>query len=137
MITIGIDPGQQTGFAVYCHTEKRLIELKTLCFWSAFGEVLLHDPLNVSKVVVEVPDSKHVWHKAARDLKAIQRQAVNVGGVIRESQLMAEGIKRAGYLVLTLPPKGKVDAEKFQKFTCWEGRSNGHERDAGLLCWGR
>lgn len=137
LYSIGIDPGKQTGFAVYNIQFDRFDRIETLTFWSAFGQVLMYDPRLVSRVVIELPDSKHVWHKDASTTKAIQRQAVNVGGVLREAELFAEGIRNAGYKVLTTNPRGKTDSRIFEKITGWTGRTNQHERDAGLLCFGR
>ena len=135
--SIGIDPGKSTGFAVYHIQEEKLVRLETLSFWSAFGQTLIYEPDNVSRVVIELPDSKHVWHKDANGTAAIQRQAVNVGSVLREAELLAMGIENAGYNVQTTNPRGKVDAKRFKMITGWTGQSNQHERDAGLLCFGR
>ena len=138
--TIGIDPGKQTGFAIYDRRKQALHpdELKTTTFWGAYNRVNALHPGNF-KVIIEVPDTKHVWQKPGKNptRAAIQRQAVNVGGVIREAELLAVGLEAAGYEVLRVAPRGKTDAKKFQLITGWEGITNQHERDAALLCWGR
>lgn len=136
-LSIGIDPGKNTGFAIYSLQEKKLVRVETVTFWRAYGQVLLHPIEQISRVVIEVPDNKHVWHKDAVGIRAIQRQAVNVGSVLREAELLAEGLERAGYPVVRTNPRGKVKVEDFERLTGWTGRSNQHSRDAALLCYGR
>lgn len=135
--SIGIDPGKETGFAVYSIHQRKLVGLRTLDFWEAYSQVLAFKLIEVSRVVVEVPDTKHVWQQIPKGTKAIQRQAVNVGGVIREAQLLAEGLNRAGYNVVQVNPRGKRTHAEFCKFTGWGKPTNQHCRDAALLCWGR
>ena len=137
MLVIGIDPGKQTGFAIYDTDFDKLTDLRTLTFWTAFQAIGELDFKEVSHVVVELPDSKHVWHKGASSPAALQRQGVNVGSVIREAELFREGLSLGGYTVKVVNPRGKVDATRFNNWTGWTGRSNQHERDAGLLCFGR
>lgn len=135
--SIGIDPGQHTGFAIYSIQQRKIVELRTVDFWGAYSQVCAFQPIEISRVVVEVPDTKHVWQQMPKGTKAIQRQAVNVGGVIREAQLLAEGLMRAGYKVVRVNPRGKRTHAEFCKFTGWTGKTNQHCRDAALLCWGR
>ncbi len=135
--SIGIDPGKQTGFAVYDIINGNLNIVETTDFWEVYTAVQLFVPSDLSRVVVEVPKSKHVWHKAATNEKAMQRQAVNVGSVIREAELLAEGLELLGYPVIRVHPRGKVDAAKFKAYTGWSERTNEHSRDAGMLCYGR
>ena len=75
MITIGIDPGKETGFAVYDLLEKELIDLRTLDFWSAYALAVEYSKTRTIKcIVIEVPSSKHVFHKPGANAKANQRQ---------------------------------------------------------------
>ena len=131
---MGIDPGQQSGCALYNTATKQLVHLWTTDFWGAY-EYVLNNRLVLIGVVVEVPDSKTVYHKPSTSLAATQRTAVNVGGVLREAQLLFDGIQKSGIPVQRVNPRGKVNAEKFKQLTGWEGRSNNHERDAGMLTY--
>lgn len=136
MIVIGIDPGKQTGFAVY--DGDRFLEISTRTFWEAFYRVELYRiQQEIKQIIIEVPDTKHVWQKAAASTKALQRQGVNVGSVIREAELLAEGLERLGLPVKRVAPRKKVNAEIFKKYTGYTSRTNQHERDAALLCFGR
>lgn len=134
--SIGIDPGKKTGFAVY-NIRDDTLSLQTLDFWATML-VMEHYQLDqVHEVTVEVPTSKHVWHGKGPNQKSASKVGVNVGGVIREAELLAEGIRRMGFNVRTVHPRGKVDAAKFKAFTGYQGQTNEHTRDAGLLCFRR
>ena len=134
---IGIDPGKTTGFAVYDRKRQGLVRLDATDFWGLFDIIRQYPEFAVAYVVVEVPETKHIWNRLPKEIKAIQRQAVHVGGVIREAELMAEGIRQLGYEVKTKHPLGKRTAAEFKAFTGWPGKTNEHMRDAAMLCWGR
>lgn len=136
-VTIGIDPGKDTGYAVYSVPERKLIEVISTDFWDAFTRVKLWTPERVAVVIVEVPSTKHVWHGEAANVKANQRMGLNVGMAIREGQLLADGLRKVGFNVRTVHPRGKVDSIKFKNFTGWTYRTNQHGRDAAMLCYGR
>lgn len=135
MITIGIDPGKETGFAVYDHLEKRLIVLDTVDFWTAYSWTLYYwRRRTIRCVVIEVPSNKHVFHKPGANAAANQRMGVHVGSVIREAELLAIGIELNGINVKRVEPVGKRDAAAFKEaFPEWTGRSNQHNRDAAFM----
>lgn len=80
----------------------------------------------------------------AQDIKI----AYNSGSNRRESQLLAEGLRRRGYNVVAVKPlrhvtaagatnkRGKMTAEFFSRLTGWDKPTSEHGRDAGILCWG-
>ncbi len=126
---IGIDPGKKTGFAVYDKTEKKLIMLETLDFWMAYSKAQAFSK-DSTRIVVEVPKTKANWQEDKSTTTS-----VNIGGVIREAKLLAEGLKRLGFHVETQHPQGKVDDVFFEKVTGHKGRTNEHVRDAALLVY--
>lgn len=134
---IGIDPGKNTGVAVYCTERQMLIAVTSMTFWEAYQFVQDYDFAAIQEVVVEVPDTKHVWQKAASGTRAMQRQSVNVGSVIREAELLAEGLERLGYKVKRVPPRRKITAAEFTQWTGWTQTTNQHARDAAMLCYRR
>lgn len=127
---IGIDPGKKTGFAVYDKKLKKMAVVKTLDFWSAY-EACKAYPHESTKVVVEVSDTKAQFNKG----KSSHTWSVNIGMVYRESHLIAEGLRRLGYLVKEVHPRGKVDKDKFKRLTGYDGRTNEHSRDAGMMAF--
>lgn len=136
-LIVGLDPGKSCGLAIYSLSQRQLIELKTVDFWGVFEELQARQSSDYLRIVVEVPSSKHVWHKGGSSTGSIQRTALNVGMVIREAELLAEGLRLQGYPVDTVPPRGKVDSAKFKSITGWPGRTNAHTRDAGILAFSK
>lgn len=135
--SIGVDPGKETGFAVYDRKEKRLIEVVTLDFWGVVDRMEKeYPPDRVHKLVIELPNGKSVWHKIAKARGAVERTGVNVGSVIREAELLIKRMKESGYNVITPHPLGKVDKNQFKRITGWQGKTNPHARDAGMMCFG-
>ncbi len=135
--SIGIDPGKNTGFAVYDRENKSVARVDTFTFWSAIEELNARYPVDdVHRLIVELPRSKHVWHNNSTAKKAIQRASVDVGGVLREGELLVEYGIRSGYAVLTQHPQGKRTAAQVKKITGYQGRTNSHTRDAIMLAWG-
>lgn len=136
-VVVGIDPGKSTGFAVYSVDWERLIVLETLDFWGAYDRAMGFVRTVPTMVIIEVPNSKHVWHKGAASERALQRQGANVGSVVREAELLAEGLARENCIVKRVQPRKKVNAKDFATITGWTNRSNQHERDAAMMCFGR
>ena len=60
----------------------------------------------------------------------------NVGSVRAEGKLLCMGLRDLGYEVVQVSPMGKIDAAGFSSLTGYRGRTNQHERDAGLLAFG-
>lgn len=126
---IGIDPGVNTGIAIYDCSKKQLIECYSSDFWNAVN--VLKSYTNAC-VFVEMPGTKAVWHTAAKSQAAKNRTAVNVGSVLREAELIIElAIKL--HDVIICEPSRKIDAQLFEKITGWEQKTNQHSRDAAML----
>lgn len=128
---IGIDPGKHTGVAVA--VDGVLTEVFETDFWGLFDA--LEDHVGAT-VIVELPNTKHVWHKEAKAEGAIQRTGVNVGSALREAELIVSYLHRNGWKYRTQRPQGKVDKDYFKRVTGWSGRTNAHTRDAAMLCFG-
>lgn len=137
MYVIGIDPGKDTGVAVFCTERKKLIAVDSTDFWGAIKFVQEYDFSIIAEIIIEVPNSKHVWHKGAANARALQRQGANVGSVVREAELLAAGFERFGYNVKRVQPRKKYDAETFAAWTGWDRQTNQHGRDAAMMCFGR
>ena len=136
--TIGIDPGKDTGFAVFDLVTEKLIFISTMDFWTTYDTMTRLDKSvwPVKEVIIEVPDTKHVWQGSSGGIKAIQTTSVNVGSVLREATLLADGIELLGYKTTRVNPRGKIAQPQFKKLTGWSGRRlNQHERDAAMMCY--
>lgn len=131
---IGIDPGKNTGFGVWDAKLEKFSYLGTIDFWTAVDLLRAYDPRDVIRVIVELPQTKHVWH-GSKNVATAQRTGVNVGGALREAELLAEFCSRRGLSIITKPPAGKIDAAKFRDLTGYKGATNEHTRDAGMLAY--
>jgi len=135
--SIGLDPGKNTGLAVYNRVEKTLPVVKKTTFWEAIEFISVRYPQeHVHRVIIELPNTKTVWHDEAKAKGAIQRTGVNVGSAIREAELLVEYFKRVGYSVITQHPAGKLNAAQVRKITGYKSPTNEHTRDAIMLCYG-
>lgn len=133
--TIGIDCGEKTGIGIYNVAAKSLIEIHTTNFFEI--ETVLAAYKHAAHIFVEVP-SKFMYARNARQSGAVRdKHAINVGGNIREAELLAEKLRRAGYKVEEVPPvkQTKWTAEQFQRYLATDLRSNQHERDAARIAW--
>lgn len=128
---IGIDPGKTTGFA-FCEDG----ELKLVISTDFWGCIQLIEDCTDATVVVELPNTKHVWHNGATSKRAVQRTGVNVGSCIREAELIVEYLNKKGREYIAQKPRGKKNADEFKRITGWKGRTNQHGRDAGMLVFG-
>lgn len=132
MKIIGIDPGKQTGMAIYDKALKKLTDVWTTNFWECYEYLeSAQGDTSIIKIVIEVPRTKTNWHKKGCDITS-----ANVGGIYMQAHLLAEGIKRLGFTVVTQHPQGKVDSNYIKQLTGWTKRTNPHQRDAIMLCWG-
>ena len=153
-VSIGIDPGKDTGIAVYCRVTKQLIHLTTTTFCGAYGYILNNypDPDKVHKLVVEVPNTKHAWILDSRlkrllyqdkakfisGIKIALKISHDVGRVCRESELLSELLELAGYNVIRQHSTGdgkKLNRAQFKAITGWPLMTNPHTRDAGMMAW--
>ena len=128
---IGIDPGKHTGFAIAI--DGKLTNLIETDFWGCIDLLAEHDD---AIVVIELPDTKHVWHDEAKTKGAIQKTAGNVRSCIEKAELTIAWLHRNNRNYVIQRPQGKINAEKFKRITGWAGQTNQHTRDAGMLCYG-
>ncbi len=132
---VGLDPGEETGVALYDPKAGRLRFCTSMSFWKAvqwFGTVA--GP--VAMVVIEDARKLPIYgrHDNVRGRRR-DRLARNIGRVDRDTGLWVEYLERRGYRVLLARPsrEQKWDAATFKRITHYQGRTNQHARDAGML----
>ncbi len=137
-ILIGIDPGVDTGLAVYDEGECRIKELHTFMIHQAMEAVItLYRLAKIGDqpflVVVEDARLRKWFGKTGRE------KLQGAGSVKRDSKIWADFLKDKGVPFRMVPPKGgatKVDASLFAKMTGYTGRSSEHSRDAAMKVFG-
>lgn len=127
-VTIGIDPGLHTGVGI--SSEGKIRELLETDFW---GCIDIFNEYPTAFFVVEMPKTKHVWHNESLSIRAAQRTGLNVGSVLRESQLLIDYLDRNKMKFKIMEPMRKIKKSEFNQLTGWTGRTNQHMRDAAML----
>jgi hypothetical protein len=135
---IGVDPGTNTGFAVYDKEGKRLTIVCTLQIHEAFDAVRKINAVakNCSfKIFVRVEDArKRKWFGNGATAKQQGAGAIKIQCKQWEEFLLAEGISFE--MVAPAKIQTKVDAKKFKMITGWAGRTSNHARDAAMMVYG-
>lgn len=134
---IGIDPGVESGFAVWDRITRRFVSIDTLKFWDVIDRVQVFG-IHEAKVIVEVahlaPTFRHLKAEGT-NVNTLSKIARNVGQVTREAQLLVEGLRRLGYDVREVKPQGKKKQAEFKRITGWSKRTNQHERDSAMMAF--
>lgn len=134
-ILIGIDPGVNTGFAVWSRKDETLINVETYSILDAQAEVLRWKYTNIGICLIIEDARKRKWFGPNAEAK---RQGA--GSVKRDCKLWEDFCNREGIPFRLVHPKRgatKVKTVEFQALTGWRGRTSVHARDAAMLVVGR
>jgi len=136
-ILIGIDPGVNTGLAVYDRTAKKLIHVKTTSIVRAqdFIRERFLKELCLNEVLVRFEDARlRKWFG-----KTGKEKWQGAGSIKRDCQIWEEFLQENCIAYEMVPPKNnktKLDADTFKKITGWPDSTNEHGRDSGMLVFG-
>lgn len=140
---IGIDPGTNTGLAVWNTDERRFDCLETLGIVTAMAELVeflrYHGGMTDCEICIEDARQRQ-WLPREKNLSEYRGKLMGAGSVKRDCAIWEEFAIYYGIPLNLVPPrKGltKWDAETFNKMTGWTGRTSNHARDAALLVWGK
>lgn len=134
VVLIGVDPGKNTGLAVY-HLRKRVLEkvYPALSTTKAQLEVQRLQEL-YSSVLVVVEDAR-----LRRMPKALQRPERTYGaGYVRALCAQWQDwlvLQKIPYR-MTMPTGKKYNIDLFQRITGYRALTSQHGRDAGMLVYG-
>lgn len=135
MRVVGIDPGVNTGIAVY--EDGDLISLQTIEPYQIEWHLSQYQ---FEPLFVAFEDSRlqsHVW-LPSHSKGVAANIARKVGMVDAWCYLIERVCEKYNIAYIRISPKtkgGKIDAELFKKVTRWNKRSNQHERDAAMVAW--
>lgn len=129
MLKIGIDPGCDTGIAIFNSEKKELQEVSSVKIHKAMNTIiLLKDDISI----VRVEDArKRKWFGESG--KEVLQGA---GSIKRDCKIWEDFLKDLGVNYEMVPPrfnKTKISHDLFVKITKWEKRTNEHARDAAML----
>lgn len=150
-VLIGLDPGVNTGIAVYIRKNKFLMvcdsnpiygAIKFLESWK--NTEIRNEPMNngqIVRVCVFLEDARErKWIPRQKNIKAELGRAAGAGSVKRDSQILEEVCIDLNLDYIIVAPKNnktKMKAEQFNRYTGWKSKSNSHGRDAAWLVFGR
>lgn len=133
MIWIGIDPGTETGLAVW--DGRGLTELVTLPLHRAMEFVRLRAETGDVTVLYEDAHLRQFIPLSRNWSREIGR-AIGAGHVMRDCNIWDEYLTDLGIEHHAVAPKDnvtKVDGDTFKRVTGWTQRTNEHCRDAAGL----
>lgn len=131
---IGIDPGTNTGIAVWRTDKQCLCSVETMGITEAMDKVRLinHEHRGELSILVRIenPNLRKWFGKSGREVLQ------GAGSIKRDFAIWVEFFGRNGIPYEEVAPrniKTKVSAEYFKKLTGWEGRTSSHARDAAMM----
>ena len=133
-LIVGIDPGVNTGLALYAPLLKRYEAVKTL---GAIEAMLTVQRLAIEgriKLVVIEDARLRKWF-GTKGREALQ----GAGSIKRECAIWIDWLNHNAIPHRVVSPQGKgakVNAERFAKLTGWTQRTSEHARDAAMLVFG-
>lgn len=128
---IGIDPGVNTGIAVWDYNKKKLIEVATIPIHMAMELVIGYNTGNCTALVRFEDARQRKWFGNAG-----REQLQGAGSIKRDCGIWEDFLKHHKIPFEAVAPKNnktKLSQVVFKKMTGWETRTNEHGRDAAML----
>jgi len=135
-ILIGIDPGVNTGLAVYSRPLRKLVNIRTVSILKAMAMIKSDQMIPLLRqnlVFVRIEDPRQVKYKTDPE------KAQGAGSVKRDAAIWEEFCTNEGIPFEMVRPNKrltKFTAERFEQYTGWKEKTSTHGRDASLLVFG-
>lgn len=129
---VGIDAGVTTGFAIWDGQKLELHSLNIIEAMEKARQLFTIEPTTA----FYLEDARLRKWFAGKGKEALQ----GAGSIKRDCQIWETFFDYHRIRVHLVAPKNnltKLSAEQFKKITGYQGRSNEHTRDAGMLVYGR
>ena len=143
-VYIGIDPGENTGLAIWDGATRSFRVVATLPLWRALDEVRKWQYACTAQVVdliVFFEDARQrKWFPQERNNAEYRGRLMGAGAAKRDARIWEAYLtdnRIAFQAIKPQPGQTKWPADYFAKVTGWEGRTSEHARDAALLVFGR
>lgn len=135
-LAIGIDPGVNTGLAIWDIDEKRFTDIRTDSILTIIdrlkNDYLSKDDISIVLVVEDARKRTYFGNTGRERLKG-------AGSVERDCKIWEEFCELYGVKLCLIHPKHnktKLNAEQFTRITGYTGRTSVHARDAAMLVYG-
>ena len=135
MLIAGIDPGVNTGIAVWDTASRQLVAVTCTGIVKAFR--FLED-YRISRLYFEDARMRK-WIPRERHIRQFKGRAMGAGSVKRDCSIWQEWCEVNGIEYVAVPPKNnttKLSDAMFRGITGYDGRTNEHGRDAAMLVFG-
>jgi hypothetical protein len=131
---VGIDPGTQTGWAIWDADKRQITDMRTLtCAEAMLLVQTMHAHGSLHSVTFEDASLNGRRDKSPG-------AALGAGSIRRESQIWGEWLRLLGvpHRAISARQKGaKVSQDQFVRLTGKAGRTSQHARDAAMMVLGR
>jgi hypothetical protein len=130
---IGIDPGVNTGIAIYDKAKKGFVLIETVQIVNAHNYLANHN--HKSQMFLRIEDARKRNWFGMKGKEALQ----GAGSIKRDCQIWEQFCDLHGIEYEMVPPKNnrtKLDASVFSAYTGWKKQTSQHARDAAMLVWG-
>lgn len=132
-VIIGIDPGVNTGLAIWDKQKRRLVTVCSTSILTAMERVKNESCLHSIFVRIEDARLRKWFGKSQREVLQ------GAGSIKRDCQIWEEFLELNNIPHEFVAPKNnitKLDAKMFARYTGYKGKTNEHGRDAGMLIFG-
>ena len=140
MIVVGIDPGQNTGLAVWDTVSRAFLDIRCSGIVDAMRYLSeLQSERQIGLLVFE-DARKRKWLPREKSLKEFKGRAMGAGSVRRDSAIWEEWCRTFAIPFVAVPPRPgltKLSDIQFQGITGYDRRTNEHGRDAAMLVFCR
>ena len=137
---VGIDPGKNTGFAMWDTETQTFESVETLPIHAALISVLELANRTADVKVFFEDARKRRWLPKDATSSEYRGHLMGAGSVKRDSVIWQDALTDWGIPFEMVPPRAgatKWTADTFARITGYKGRTSNHARDAALLVYGR
>lgn len=130
---IGIDPGVETGIAIWDFENKALKTVCSLAIHDAIELVQIYNENHKVKVRFEDARLRKWFGNAGRE------QLQGAGSIKRDCSIWEGYLQHLDIAFDMVAPKNnktKLNSATFKKLTKWDKQTNEHSRDAAMLVFG-
>lgn len=132
MIYIGIDPGVNTGVAIWDSAQQKLLQVTSMKILEAMNLIRQH-PI----AIVYIEDARQRKWFGNSGKEVLQ----GAGSIKRDCQIWEDFLNDnhnfAYYWVAPKDNRTKLSAAQFKAYTGYTGKTNEHGRDAAMLVFKR